>query len=186
MRMGESCGGAGRHRGDTSVVKCAPVPSDAQAAQEAAAQAAPARVVAARVAAGREVLTKKERKKMKVEKKKKHQAEFRARMQAGEPVNRNRAFIERLQQRSDSPLVCEYCGRRVVISDSGCICDRSEDGWLASLIQSLFISSTTCTGARRGESLVPPYTRGSVSLTGARAEAWCLLIHADASHSLIP
>ena len=34
----------------------------------------------------------------------------------------------------------------------------------------------------QGESLVPPYTRGSVSLslslTGARAKARCLLIHA--------
>jgi hypothetical protein len=34
------------------------------------------------------------------------------------------------------------------------------------------------------ESLVPPHTRGSVSLTGARAIAWCLLIHEDASPSL--
>ena len=56
----------------------------------------------------------------------------------------------------------------------------------------------------QGESLVPPYTRGSVSLsrgqrrkpgassytrkrlslTGARAKAWCLLIHAEASPSI--
>ena len=37
----------------------------------------------------------------------------------------------------------------------------------------------------KGESLVPPYTCGSVSLslTGARAKAWCLLIHAEASLS---
>jgi len=39
-----------------------------------------------------------------------------------------------------------------------------------------------------GESLVPPYTRGSVSLTlsltGSRAKAWCLLIHAEASLTL--
>ena len=32
----------------------------------------------------------------------------------------------------------------------------------------------------QGESLVPPYTRGSISLMGARAKAWCLLIHAEA------
>ena len=35
----------------------------------------------------------------------------------------------------------------------------------------------------QGESLLPPYTRGSVCLTGARANAWCLLIHAEASLS---
>jgi len=33
----------------------------------------------------------------------------------------------------------------------------------------------------QGESLEPPYTRGSFSLSGPRAKAWCLLIHAEAS-----
>ena len=35
----------------------------------------------------------------------------------------------------------------------------------------------------QGESLVPPYTHGSVSLTRARANAWCLLTHTEASLS---
>jgi len=33
------------------------------------------------------------------------------------------------------------------------------------------------------ESLVPAYNRGRMSLTGGRAKAWCLLIHAEASLS---
>jgi len=38
----------------------------------------------------------------------------------------------------------------------------------------------------QGVSLVPPYyTSGSVSLMEARANAWCLLIHAEASLSLL-
>jgi len=36
------------------------------------------------------------------------------------------------------------------------------------------------------ESLVPPYTRGRVSLTGDRAKAWCLPTHAAASLSRGP
>ena len=48
-----------------------------------------------------------------------------ARRQAGESgKNRNRAFIARARQRADSPLVCEYCGLRVVICGSGSHCHR--------------------------------------------------------------
>jgi hypothetical protein len=63
-------------------------------------------------------MTMWERKKMKDEKRRKHLAEYWAHKQAGE-TSRNREFVERAQQRSDSPLVCEYCGRRVVIQQSG-------------------------------------------------------------------
>ena len=48
----------------------------------------------------------------------------------------------------------------------------------ASLYTRKFLSHTG-----QGESLVPPYTRGSFSLTRARARAWCLLIHAEVSLS---
>jgi hypothetical protein len=33
----------------------------------------------------------------------------------------------------------------------------------------------------QGESLLPHYTCGRVSLTGARAKPWCLIIHPNAS-----
>jgi len=69
-------------------------------------------------------------------------------------------------------------------------------GWTSAGVKTYLLMSPLVPGSEpahlnarghggQGESLVPPYTRGSVSLylTGARVKAGCLLIHAEASRA---